>query len=290
MKKRLRRIFQWKLWAFMISISLLSGALLGEGQDIVVFGIGLSYAGLKAGLFMVLRALVFIIALAMLAEIVSIARLNTVFSKIGLPYLAPALQVAGDAMPSVVEAFGKKPMSWKRPFFYVESAILSFSREGELWGLNSKAPTTLKVHIVTGKPSSGKTGQLKDKIAEIGQANCDGFLQLKRRDGDEILGFDLYDVSSGQTMRLATKRKNQRGYDFSARAFLRARDILANLDPNKVHFVDELGKLESQGYGHMPAVIWAMNRYGGTWYFSVREDCAEAICLNINIPQTSDPA
>jgi nucleoside-triphosphatase THEP1 len=110
-----------------------------------------------------------------------------------------------------------------------------------------------------------------------------GVLQPARHQGPRRVGYDLLDPHDGARYDLATRKTSfgpgelcyafdEAGWGWGAERIARARrdaDVLV---------VDEMGKLEARGRGHLPALLRAEDgERCGVWVLSVRAVALDAV-------------
>ena len=144
---------------------------------------------------------------------------------------------------------------------------------------------TVQRFAVVGAQGAGKTTAVQhlcDQLRADGHVVA-GVLQPARHEGDLRVGYDLLDPSDGARFDLAARKEtfgpaelcyafDEGGWDWGADRIARARreaDVLV---------VDELGKLEARGQGHLPALVRAVDdERCAVWVLSVREGAAAAV-------------
>lgn len=144
---------------------------------------------------------------------------------------------------------------------------------------------TIHRFAVSGAQGAGKTTAMLDLCEAL---NADGHevagvLQPARHKGRRRVGYDLLDPHDGARFDLARRKPtfgpgelcyafDDAGWDWGAERIARAR---RNAD---VLVVDEMGKLEARGRGHLPALQRAVDGEGcGVWVLSVRAEALDAV-------------
>jgi nucleoside-triphosphatase THEP1 len=115
--------------------------------------------------------------------------------------------------------------------------------------------------VVCGPRGSGKTTTLlgmRDAWAHRG-LRVGGVVQLVRIVDELRVGYDLMDVGDGETRPIARRRmpplEEGLGFDFDDAAWVWARErILEARRHADVLVIDELGRLEARGGGHVAAL------------------------------------
>lgn len=270
----LRRLRMPKFWTIMILVALGSGLFLGP-RDLDVGPLRLSAQGLEAGALMVLRG-VFIFALASWAARNINGRLvRRMASRVGLGNLALAVATAFGVLPALMDRLGwtkrddrsvwKERLAARRRL--AASAVataeaLAHELADELLAGGSRA----RLVVVQGAPGAGKTTAverlaraLRDRGLAVG-----GVLQPAVEDDEgRRRGYDVLDLRRGQRRSLARRKAEGRGYDFDGEGWAWAGERLARAQSrDDVVVIDELGRLEARGEGHLPALRALSERPG----------------------------
>lgn len=144
---------------------------------------------------------------------------------------------------------------------------------------------TIHRFAVVGDQGAGKTTAVLGLCEALQAAGhrVAGVLQPARHQGQRRVGYDLLDPHDGARFDLATRKASfgpgelcyafdAEGWGWGARRITRARrdaDVLV---------VDEMGKLEARGHGHLPALQRTVDGEGcGVWVLSVREVALDAV-------------
>jgi len=96
-------------------------------------------------------------------------------------------------------------------------------------------------------------------------------------------GYRLRDESNGQERAFARRRKasspGKPGFEFDAAGWRWARERILDARRNAdIVLVDEIGRLEAEGGGHLPALLAELDEdQGPAWVLAVRADCAARI-------------
>lgn len=288
----LKRLWLPRFWIVTLVLALGSGVLLGpraEGS----WG-WFSRQGLEAGLLMVVRG-AFIFALASWASrALGGEDLRRLTRRLGLPRLGTALSVAFGLLPELQDRLGTlKARSqahggrWRGLYRLAVEAVretdelareLARSAEGERW------PEPLRVAVI-GSPGSGKTTLLAELCERLRTRGLElgGITQPALHVDGRRVGYELLDAATGERHPLAHRRTERRegelGYEFDAEAWPWARErIRAARLEREVLVVDELGRLEAGGEGHLPPLVETLAATRARVHLlGVRADCAEAI-------------
>jgi nucleoside-triphosphatase THEP1 len=110
----------------------------------------------------------------------------------------------------------------------------------------------------TGPRHAGKTSKLLQLESAARQQGLPlaGILSLSIYHADQLVGFDLLDITTGQTRPLARRPQPLQRFTFDSAAFAWGNEILARIDTHSVHLIilDEFGPLELRGSGWRLAV------------------------------------
>jgi nucleoside-triphosphatase THEP1 len=245
-----KRFGRPRLWAEFILITLLAGLLLGglRGGDA-----GWTWNGLVVGLQMVLRAVFMLTAFT----IVSIELRNPAiigwFLDRGMRQLPGAMEVAFDALPTMVAHLGDQRRVLRHPVRTL--SLLLMAAKERLRELETPVVPRRAVLILTGERGAGKTTaalaiaeRMRSESILIG-----GIASPVVWQGQERLGYDVVDLRTSERMPLC-----RRGSAPGVRAgpFLFSDEAVAfgqgALDPSRLEgcalvVIDEIGPLELEG-------------------------------------------
>ncbi|MGI5862050.1 MAG: nucleoside-triphosphatase [Myxococcales bacterium] len=284
--RSLRRLWMPKFWGFSLALALASGVLLGK-SDVRVLGVPVSLAGLEAGLLMVVRG-AFVFGLTSWAS-TTLRRdhLERVFEKVGLTRLGRALTAAFALLPGLKDrlAYARAQLPGRgegrrlaRVFDLAVEVVGESARlAGEIAGNRARPP----VLAVVGAPGAGKTTTVlraARQLADQGLAVA-GIVQLARREAGRALDYRLQEVSSGEERPFASRAPEGHGFVFDAAGWSWARERIDRARAGAdVVIVDELGRLEGRGEGHLPALLAPSEaERARLWIVAVREDAADEI-------------
>ncbi len=124
-------------------------------------------------------------------------------------------------------------------------------------------PHMANVILVTGEIGSGKTTSCLYVLGEARRngLKVSGILSRRVFGGDDLVGYDGFDCSTGETFPLARKRGTRQSdgwfplrnskYAFNRRGFERANELLrrAAVEDSDIVIVDEVGKVEMEREG-----------------------------------------
>ncbi len=302
----LRRLWLPRFWIITLIFALGSGLLLGpKGKG--AWGI-LSPEGLQAGLLMVIRG-VFIFGLASWASrALGGEDLQRLTRRLHVPRLGMALSVALQLLPDLkdrLQARVRAPADGepeperrrrlRRLYGLAGEAICETARLAEelargepTSAASSEGAVTAgprRLVAVVGPPQSGKTTLLGEliRLLEARGISVGGLTQPTIQDGGERTGYRLRDAASGEERELARRRvgwvPGEPGFEFDETAWSWARDRLREARRTRdVVVLDELGRLEARGAGHLASLAEALEgERSGLWLLGVRAECAPAI-------------
>lgn len=288
----LRRLWMPRFWLISLLFAVGSGLLLGR-RDLQLWGLELSSAGLCAGLLMVARgALIF--GLACWASLALAERdIQRAARRLGAAWLGTALPTALKLLPELVQQYhlAAAQAPGRRLARGYEVAVLLVCHTARLArqmarraDLEQRGPGVLKVALV-GTVGSGKTSaaqRLCESLERQG-LRLGGVLQPRRMEQQQCRGYLLQDVASGAQRPFARRRGARDGsglgYDFDEQGWQWAAERITEARRRAdVVLVDELGRLEARGQGHLPALQGALDEERATvWLLCVRADRADQL-------------
>jgi nucleoside-triphosphatase THEP1 len=306
----LRALWRPRFWTFALVLAAASGLLLGPRQPTGAWSV-LSRQGLEAGLLMVLRG-AFIFALACWASrTVGGDEIRRAAGRIGLPGLGTALSVALSLLPELslelrrlrpsprpggvrgLAALGRRAQEsavWlvMQTTRLAEAMAVGRPARISLGGLSATAGKRPLLAAVVGPPGSGKTTLVSTLASRLRQdgLRVGGVIQPAVFGGERSVGYRVRDLWTGRERPLASRPEHgdgtgtgPRGFCFEPASWTWARErLLHACDQADVLVVDELGRLEGKGEGHLPALLSALDRDGpGAFLLAVRADCSAAI-------------
>jgi len=142
-----------------------------------------------------------------------------------------------------------------------------------------------EVILITSGVNSGKTGMMKHLVnKEKSSGNKpSGIIAEGIFASGEKIGFDVKDLSSGESMplaRISPEKKNGFSagkYFFSAEGFRFAKMALMNYRPGGAVFLDEAGPLELADEGYAGCLSTLVSSPVRVLYVSVRSGCLAQI-------------
>jgi len=305
-RRALRKLWLPRFWLFSLLLALVSGFLLG-GNLSKAHGLTLSRVGLDAGLLMIVRGAFLLSLAAHLSAKVKSARFQRLLARLGFSGFGAALATAFALLPELSHTLQVRAGVWQaeaptwrgrlRHFptlavqLLVETAVLA--EQCARMGSNPLYAAELLVFI-EGPPQSGKTRCLLALVAALKAAghSVGGIAQPAVHQSDERVGYRLLDVATGETTAFAERVNPSapaaagRRYQFEPAAFTRARDLLQRaVLEHPIVCVDELGRLEARGQGHLPGLQQALlQTQPRVLLATVRADAAPALMLLLGRP------
>lgn len=247
--RALRRVAKIKFWIMSLVIALLAGLLLGKNTQSVL-GIPLSLDGLSMGFMMILRAFTLITAGAVLFHAAGREQFMAFTQRIGLRHFDPAFAAAMDTLPKVKTTWQNVRTEERSSRFRAAARLLlAFADLAQV-----SSPRRTRFFAITGGIGRGKSTLLRRLADEARSQNIavGGFSQQRTESGDRVI-YELVRVS-GERAKLG-ERGGGKDFRFEENAFAVARSWLQeDARSAKLFFIDELGKLEAEGGGHVPAL------------------------------------
>jgi nucleoside-triphosphatase THEP1 len=138
------------------------------------------------------------------------------------------------------------------------------------------------IFVLTGPIHSGKTTLLERVVHEFrkSKVKVDGFLSKALREGQEVTGYDLFDLREGSSiplLRTTGEKEWQRvgSYFFLPSGLDKAKRIILRSKNADLFVVDEIGPLELSGKGFWPALKQALFPPQAAYLIVVREKILE---------------
>jgi nucleoside-triphosphatase THEP1 len=293
-RRVLRRMGRLRFWVASLALALLSGLLLGD-RTASLAGVPFSPSGLAAGGLMFVRLTTFLLAIGAVAARLDRERVLALFARLGLPGFGRVLTVAVELLPTMVAAwtaaFATRDAAGRRPplTLRVAKVLQGAARlAGELAEAGPTGPADgararPALFVVTGPVGSGKTTLLRTlaTAAAAGGLEPAGFLQERVGAGGGPADYDLVLLGGGERLPLL-RRAPDGSPRFAAAAWPRAAAALPSAPGAPLWIVDELGREEAAGAGHLPALRAALERGGPQRLVaSVRLDQRDALLAHL---------
>jgi len=295
----LARLWMPRFWLITLVFALGSGLLLGPKAKSGPWAL-MSRQGLEAGLLMMARGALIFGLTAWASRALGGQELRRAAARVGLSRLGSSLSVALQLLPELNRELRS---AWARDSggrgrlrratalavdLLVETARLSRRIAlGTARALpdpasrSSDSPRPILAAVV-GAPRTGKTTltlrvleRLNERALSVG-----GVTQPAIGAGAHPAGYMVRCAASGKERLLATRRdRGQRGFCFQEQGWTWAQECIhhARLSA-EVLVVDELGRLESRGEGHLPALLATVpGERVRVYLLAVRADCARLV-------------
>ena len=145
------------------------------------------------------------------------------------------------------------------------------------------------IFIVTGPVHSGKTTLLKNINQEMRrkELKIDGFLSESQWKGQEILGYDLLDLTEEKSYPFI-RRSGEKNWDkigpfyFIPETLALAKQIIKRTQNTDICVIDEVGPLELTGKGFWPELEGSLMRTHPHHLLVVRASILEKFLIRIN--------
>ncbi len=254
----MRRLSRPRLWLEFAVVSLLAGLLLGEVRNPAG---AWQWDGLRIGAEMSLRASVVVVGFSSIGVELRNPVVLSWFFRRGLGNLARALEVAFEALPQMISAFGDQKRFFRSPLQALASTIAA----GVAW-LDARAVLPA-VHIITGERASGKTTFLTRLVDSLRarSTTVGGILAPGLWRENERVGFNVQEIGTDQTVTLCRTGRGELDktvgpYVFEADgiAFGLAAGERALGASVQVLCIDEIGPLELKNEGWAPLLRRAL--------------------------------
>ncbi|CCZ22442.1 nucleoside-triphosphatase THEP1 [Acetobacter sp. CAG:977] len=168
----------------------------------------------------------------------------------------------------------------------------------EQWKALSERLTMLyalpEIIAVCGEKRSGKTTKALNLVQQIKEAGLKigGILQPSFGDPVNPNGYDVMDAETGERKILAIKsNRAQNGckFDFNQSAWEWANERILDARKNAdILVVDEIGKMEACGKGHLPALTAPLkNESALAWILCMRKEVADTVRPQLNFSRFS---
>ncbi len=251
--KAWKRFSKPKLWIELIVITIFAGLLLGEMSGGSSGGM---WGGISIGLQMSVRAAFMVVAFTIIGiELRNPIIIDWIMKK-GFGQIGTAMEMAFDALPTMVASLGNQRMLLRHPVISL-SRMLSVANH-RLKELNHDGISTVRIYFLTGNRGSGKTKLLLRLVEEFKNRNIpvSGILSLAVIIDSVRIGYDVADIQTGKTVPLCrtdVEREGSRignftflheGLEFGNRVLEKSNIIDASFV-----IVDEVGPLELKEEG-----------------------------------------
>lgn len=271
-KRALRQLVRPRLWIFFILITLLTAfvftRLQSEGKTV--------FDAILIGVEMNLRAIVLIMGFTVLGTELYHPKIRETLSNSYFRQLPLALELSVESLPMMIAHTPDLKTIVKNPFLFVQQ-IMGFA-DYRLQQIQSARQIRKKVFIVTGNVGAGKTTLLKSLIEQLKNdgISVGGFYQQRILSGEETVGYDLVEISSGKHLEFlrtsGTETDSRVGkYFIRNEVFSTGNSILKDAN-EPIVFVDEIGKMEMKGEGWAQAFSKLIAENSGVVLASFRKE------------------
>ncbi len=289
-RRALGHMGNWRFWLVAFVVTGLSGWLLGK-PDAQLGGIQVSVEGLRLGLAIMLRAIVFMFGLSVLSRQIETRSMVRFFGRLGMPQLGGSVALAIELLPTMQERWGNTVRPEGRNALFSKMVQVLADTHGLVERIAEGKGTKPRVVLLTASRNGGKTAclsELRQRAEEQGVA-VGGFLQPKllAEDTKEILGYDLLRIHrAAQRVDLSRRKREEQGWDLSEEAFTLAASWLEEVQDERLILIDELGKAEAEGAGHWPALTKALAlSQANLWVLALRKDRASGFVQRLSTYQ-----
>ncbi len=248
-KRALRQLVRPRLWIFFIVITLLTAfvftRLQSESKTI--------FDAILIGVEMNLRAIILIMGFTVLGTELYHPKIRETLSNSYFKQLPLALELSVESLPMMIAHTPDLKTIVKNPFLFIQQ-IMGFA-DYRLQQIQSVRKNGPNVFIVTGNVGAGKTTLIKSLINQLKNegVSVGGFYQKRIVNGDDTIGYDLVEISSGkhfEFLRTSGAEMDSRvGKYFIRNGVFTSGNSILNNAKEPVVFVDEIGKMEIRNEG-----------------------------------------
>jgi nucleoside-triphosphatase THEP1 len=274
-----KRFSRPKIWIELFLISILAGFLLGEMTN---HHAGWSWSGLLVGVQMVLRASYMIVVFNIISIELRNPKIINWFFKMGFGQLSFAMEIAFDALPTMISFLGDQRNVILRP-------ILSLSRllqvvKYRLNQFEQMKSVKSKIYILTGRKGAGKTTLLAKYVRDIQNKNITvgGILSPAVYQDLSRIGYDVVNIkTNAKTILCRSDSKTASvkigDFAFSEEGLLFGNEAIPKSADCNLIVIDEVGPLELSGKGWASSLDLVMNNASFPLLLVVRENILEKI-------------
>jgi nucleoside-triphosphatase THEP1 len=256
----------------------MAGLLLGGARQ----GAPGLLTGLAAGLQMALRAVLALVGFTAASIELRNPRILEWLERRHFRGLSDALGLAFGALPAFTSALAAQSNGWRRPLRAL-GALLQMVDGVYAPAVNGRA----SIVILAGETGCGKTtkaGEVVETLRRQG-LKVGGFLAPGVIAGGRKAGFNLVDLSSGETVQLCSENVGDEQavqrwgrFEFRREGLAFGREALtANATNADVLVVDEVGPLELGGGGWAETLDLAVSSFAGPILLVVRHALVDAV-------------
>ncbi len=236
------------MWVGLIAVTVLAGFLLGEFTSKQP---GWTWSGILIGLQMSLRAVFMVVAFNVVSIELRNPKIIGWVLRRGFGQLATAMEVAFDALPTLIASLGEERNVLRHPVTSLSRLLLIAKHR--LTDIAPRESTSKNIFIVTGDRGAGKTSLLAKLAEEYRQLHycVGGILSPVVRKDSVPIGYDVVNIQTGEHVPLCRNEPNGAGIKIGEWIFLDdgIRFGQASLDPSSLGacdlvIIDEVGPLE----------------------------------------------
>jgi nucleoside-triphosphatase THEP1 len=277
-RRAMRQLSKPRFWIFFAVITMISAfiitAIQNSGSDWV--------SGLLIGLQMNFRAAIVITGFTVLGTELYNPKIRHYFARGSFKQIPVALELAFDSLPSIINNLPEIKTIIRKPLSVIRLLVYhSEKRFSELQNRQAKP-----VFIITGDIAAGKTTFCNELIQHLQSKNIPtgGILSERIIQDNETIGYDLIDISTGNSMIFLRKNEGTSTskigrFEINTEAVEQGRNILLsrNQAKNTIVIIDEVGWLEIQGNGWAQSIELLKSQLDITLVLSIRTEFVSAV-------------
>ncbi len=253
-KRALRQLVRPRIWIYFVVITMITAfvftRLQSDSKTIT--------DALLIGVEMNLRAIIMIMGFSVLGTELYNPKIRDYFARSYFKQLPVALQLSLESLPMMIANTPDLKVIIKNPTLFVHH-IMSFA-DSRLNEIKAKENFKQKVFIITGEVGGGKTGCIKNIIANFQQENISvsGIYSSRIVENDITIGYDIINISTNESTKFLrregdlTQQKIGRFYIFNE-GLDAGNNAIKNSD-SQIIIIDEIGKLELTEKGWFGAI------------------------------------
>ncbi len=282
-KRTLNHLKKPKFWILFLLITMFSALIFSKFID----SSNGYLSGLLIGLEMNFRATVVILGFSVIGTELYNPKIKEIFSKSRFNNLHSSLELAFETLPMIIVNIPEFKNFFKNKYSFTNHLVnIAEIRFEQLNKIQIK-----RTIIISGKNNEGKTtylhklyDELKDKNIEIS-----GFISLKIFENNEFAGYNLFDLKTQKTLRLARLSYFEnstifRKYFFDNEALSYGNNLLKSINPNsnQIVFIDEIGIWETENEGWAEGFNFLINS-GQNLIFSCRNEFVDVVTKSFGL-------
>ena len=267
-------------WIWFMAITLLASIFWNALSSGELWNI----EGLLVGLRMNLRAVVILTGFAAISREIRNPIIRTVLYHHGFANVYHAVGLAFSVLPGIIESLPGVKKLVAKP---VDSLGMIVRKAADVYpALEEDIAKLSPVIIITGEVQEGKTGFLIELISLLKEKgiNIKGFLARGIHEGESRIGYDLVDISSGESCIFIRKDPHDGWYRHGKYYFSSGGEEFGNeilkealeSSPDIV-VIDEIGPVEMKGRGWATEVETLINTSPAVQLWVVRKPLLKKI-------------